>query len=227
MACAGDIDRAGLEQRDHALELVEILATSANRPARSTPRARRHAWRRQREQRMIDAVVGQDHQRPLGAHVLRRDPAPQRAAPASAHRCRYRAPRRIDVGAIAEKNPVRRLPRPMLEPVADAARAVAQAASVDFRMMLPSALRSAVIEGVANSVSARSRLVAAASVIGFLHCSRWSRPFALRENRAARQCCHHATEDSWHARDIPAQTLSKRSSLGSTMEACGISRWRH
>jgi hypothetical protein len=33
-----------------------------------------------------------------------------------------RRPQRIDAGAIGEKNPLRRLPRPMLQPVADATR---------------------------------------------------------------------------------------------------------
>ena len=80
---------------------------------------------REREQRVIDAVVGQDHQRALGAQALRQNPGGDRAHLPQRVAVGDGCPRRIDAGAVAEKNPVRRLPRPMLQPVADAARGLA------------------------------------------------------------------------------------------------------
>ena len=76
----------------------------------------------EREQRVLDAVVGQDHQRTLGAQPLREDPGGCRTHLLQGVLVGDRRPRRIGAGAIGDKNPVRRLPRPMLQPVADATR---------------------------------------------------------------------------------------------------------
>ena len=70
-----DIDRAGIEQRDHAFQLVEIL-----RHQRIGRRDRRHGYadmhRPKREQRVLDAVVGEDSQRALRAHALGQESRP-------------------------------------------------------------------------------------------------------------------------------------------------------
>ncbi len=119
--CAGHIDRAGIEQLDHALELVEI---ARHQRIGRRDRRRRHAGmhRRQREQRMIDAVVGENDQWAFGAQPLRQHPAGGRAHLPQRVLVRHRGPRRVGVGALAEKNTLRRCLRPMLQPVADAAR---------------------------------------------------------------------------------------------------------
>ena len=155
--CAGDIDRAGLEQRDHALELVEIPATSANRPARSPPRARRHAGppaRTARDRRCCRTGSPADARRSGLAPESRRRPS----APAAARRCRSpcvhgasalaRSPRKIRSGVC----------RAQCSSQSPTQRALSRSGVVDFRMMLPSARRSATIAGVANSVSDWSRL---------------------------------------------------------------------
>ena len=81
---------------------------------------------REREQRVLDAVVGQDHQRTLDAQALRENPRGRRAHLLQRVLVGDGRPRRIDAGAVAEKDPVGGLPRPMLQPVADATRASLQ-----------------------------------------------------------------------------------------------------
>ena len=79
--------------------------------------------RRQRQQRVIDAVVGENDQRVLGAQTLRQNPGGHRAHLLQRVLVGDGRPRRVHVRALAEKNPVRHLPRPLLQPVADATRA--------------------------------------------------------------------------------------------------------
>ena len=82
--------------------------------------------RRQCKQRVIDAVVGEDDQRTFGAQPLRQDPGrdrphlPQRVSVVDGR------PGRIDIAALGQEDPLRRLACPLLQPVADAARAGAQ-----------------------------------------------------------------------------------------------------
>ena len=180
--CAGNIDRAGLEQRDHALELVEIFG---HQRIGRRDRGRGHAdmLGREREQRVLDAVVGQDHQRTLGAQPLREDPRGRRAHLLQRVPVGDRRPRRIGARAIGEKDPVRRLPRPMLQPVADATRAGCSGV-VDFTMMLPSARRSATIAGVANRFRELSPLAAARVMVS--SCPGWSRDCRASCRLAAR-----------------------------------------
>jgi hypothetical protein len=66
-------------------------------------------------------------------------------------------------------------------------RACGCSGAVDFSQMPRVGAAIGCYLGVANSVPEWSRRVAAA-VIGFLHCPLRGRLFALRENRAARQC---------------------------------------
>ena len=79
--------------------------------------------RRQRQQRVIDAVVGENDQRVLGAQTLRQNPGGHRAHLLQRVLVGDGRPRRVHVRALAEKNPLRHLPRPLLQPVADATRA--------------------------------------------------------------------------------------------------------
>ena len=78
--------------------------------------------RGQGEQRMIDAVVGKDHQRTFRAQALRQDPGRRRADLPQRVGIGDGPPWHVGVGAVAEENPLRRLPRPMFEPIADAPR---------------------------------------------------------------------------------------------------------
>jgi len=80
----------------------------------------------EREQRVIDAVVGEDHQRPFRAQPLRQDPGSRRADLPQRGGIGDGPPWRIGAGTVSEENPLRRLPRPMLQPVADASCALTQ-----------------------------------------------------------------------------------------------------
>src|SRR5258708_23186109 len=153
-AHAGDVDGSGLKQPDHALELFKI------------PRHQRVGWRDgchrdadmhrgQREERMIDAVVGEDHQRTLCAHALGQYPGPARAyllqrIPVS--KCR---PGCIRAWTLGEKNSLRRLARPVLQPVADttSTRFERNCRAKDDRAIGRSTFATA---GVANSSSSRA-----------------------------------------------------------------------
>ena len=185
--CAGHVDRAGIEQPDHAPELVEI---PRHQRIGRRDRRRRHAGmhRRQREQRVIDAVVGENHQRTLRAQALRQNPAGHRAHLPQRVAVGDRRPRRVGLGALAEKNLLRRLPRPMLQPVADAARmrlAAARWISARWCRRRGGRPRSrASRTACRNSRGWRRRLVSSVSSGGPLYRG-WQ--FALRENRACRQ----------------------------------------
>jgi hypothetical protein len=76
---------------------------------------------RQREQRMLDAVVGENDQRAFDAQTLRQDPGGNRAHLPQRIAVGDGRPRRANIGTLAEKNPLRGLLRPLLQPVADAA----------------------------------------------------------------------------------------------------------
>ncbi len=184
---AGDVDRAGPEQRDHASELVEVLrhqrigrrdrrrghADMLARPAR-TARDRRCCRTGSPADARHSALARESTLRPLA-------PA---ARPPCRSRCCHgtstlaRSPRKIRSGAC----------RAQCSSQSPTQRAPSRKRSVDFRTMLPSTRRSATTDGVANSVSEGSRLVAAADVIGFLRClSVGGRRFPLREIGAVRQ----------------------------------------
>ena len=123
--CLCDIDRAGLQQRGHGLEFIEIL-----RDQRIGRRDRhyRHAdmHRRQHEHRVIDRIVGEDRKRPLRAHVLRKKPAASSANFFQGVAVTQARPWRVGAGALGEKDRIGRLNRPLLQPVADAARVIVE-----------------------------------------------------------------------------------------------------
>src|SRR3954447_18683545 len=81
---------------------------------------------RQCQQRVIDAVIGEDRERALRAETLRQNPGRRRAHLAQRLRIGNGAPWRFGTAALGEENRVGPLPRPLLQPVADAARAIAQ-----------------------------------------------------------------------------------------------------
>src|SRR5260370_12989551 len=118
---AENIDRAGIEKADHALELVEIPGHQRiGRRDRSSWYADMHGP--EREQRVIDAVVGENDQRVLGAQALREDPGGYRANPPQRISVGEARPRRVAIRNLAPKNPLTPLPRPLLQPRADASR---------------------------------------------------------------------------------------------------------
>ena len=162
---------------------------------------------REREQRVLDAVVGQDHQRTLGAQPLREDPGRRRADLLQGVLVGDRRPRRIGACAIGEKDPLRRLPRPMLQPVADAARTPAAAVwSTSPRCCRRRGGRRQ-SQASRTSVSDGLRL-AVAEFIGFLRRPLWGRRLALRENGSARQCAAKRREALAYCEQT-AQSLSK------------------
>lgn len=82
--------------------------------------------RGKRKQRMVDAVIGEDHERAFGAEALRQDPRRRTTHLAQGVRVGDGGPWRFGIAALGEEDRIGRLPRPLLQPVADAARAVAQ-----------------------------------------------------------------------------------------------------
>ena len=122
---ARDIDRAGVEQTDHAFELVEILRHQRiGRRDRGCGHADMHG--REREQRVIDTAVGENDHGVLGAQTLRQNPGGSRAHLPQRVVVGDGRPRRVDIRTFTEKNPLGRLPRPALQPVADATRVLLQ-----------------------------------------------------------------------------------------------------
>jgi hypothetical protein len=118
--CAGDIDCAGLKQGDHALELLKILGHQRiGRRDRRNGHAGMHGAKR--EQRVIDAVVGKNDKRMVGAQPLRQRPGGDGAHLLERLAIGHRRPRYV-ARALAEEDAIGRGPGPMLQPVADAAR---------------------------------------------------------------------------------------------------------
>jgi len=190
------------------LSLSKIFLTSANRPGEI--RRRRHADHAgPREPRTVRArrccrtgsPAGASALRPLGREIPRGQPSAQPLQGVPLYVTVVHG--RIDARrGRRERSGRARLPCPMLQPITDATARPSRNGIVDFRMMLPSARRSATIAGGREQrFRIGSRLAAAAwRSIGFpplpllflVFLDRFSggrRP-ALRENGWARPCCH-------------------------------------
>src|SRR3954466_5970113 len=81
---------------------------------------------RQCQQRVIDAVVGEDRERALRTETLRQNPGRCRAHLAQRLRVGNGGPWQFGTAALREESRIGPLPSPLLQPVADTARAIAQ-----------------------------------------------------------------------------------------------------
>ncbi len=118
------IDQSGRQQFDDVFELAEV-----GRHQRIGRRHRRvgdaDIHRGQRQQRVLDAVAGEDDDRPLGGKVARQQSRRDAAHPRQHLRVSQLAPFAIRA-ALRDENAIRRLFRPALQRVAVARRVIAE-----------------------------------------------------------------------------------------------------
>ncbi len=137
--------KPGREQVDDHAQLAEVA-----RHQRIGRRDRREGnadiGRRQRQQRMLDAVAGEDHDRPLG-----REPAPQQRRADALHRVEHLRVGELAPGvvrpALGEEHAVRRLVAPTSPAARSAWRDSRRAAAALRIWRVPSALRSTTASG--------------------------------------------------------------------------------